>query len=62
MYVDTQVELSDAQAVTSTAISSNVIDTLTTSVGANAAAASASITTKPKVSVRLGKTKQSAVR
>lgn len=34
MYVDTQVELSDAQAVTSTAISSNVIDTLSTSVGA----------------------------
>lgn len=34
MYVDTQVELSDSQAVTATAISTNVIDTLTTSVGA----------------------------
>ncbi len=29
MYVDTQLEFSDAQAVTSTAISTNVIDTLT---------------------------------
>lgn len=34
MYVDTQLELSDAQAVTSTAISSNVIDLLTTALGA----------------------------
>lgn len=34
MYVDTQLELSDAQAVTATAISTNVIDLLTTTTGA----------------------------
>lgn len=34
MYVDTQTEFSDAQAVTSTAISSNVIDLLSTTTGA----------------------------
>lgn len=34
MYVDTQSELSDAQAVTATAISSNVLDLLTPTVGA----------------------------
>lgn len=34
MYVDKQLEFSDAQAVTSTAISSNVYDTLTKTTGA----------------------------
>ncbi len=34
MYVDTQLELSDSQAVTSTAISTNVIDILTTGAAA----------------------------
>lgn len=34
MYVDTQTEFSDSQAVTSTAISSNVLDLQTTSTGA----------------------------
>ena len=33
-YVDTQLEFSDSQAVTSTAISTNVVDLLTTSSGA----------------------------
>jgi len=34
MYVDTQLEFSDSQAVTATAISSNVIDILSTTTGA----------------------------
>lgn len=38
MYVDSQLELSDAQAVTSTAISANVIDLLTTGAAASATA------------------------
>jgi uncharacterized protein (UPF0548 family) len=36
MYVDSQLELSDSQAVTSTAISSNVIDLFGTNLGAGA--------------------------
>ncbi len=34
MYIDTQLELSNSQAVTSTAISENVIDTLSIAAGA----------------------------
>jgi hypothetical protein len=38
MYIDTQLEFSDAQALTATAISTNVVDTLTMGAAASATA------------------------
>lgn len=54
MYVDTQLELSDAQAITATAISTNVIDTSTT----GAAAATLGTYTTTNSTQDLGQTNQ----
>lgn len=54
MYVDSQLELSDAQAVTATAISTNVIDLLSVMKGGDAAGAGVPSAVSPNARIDIG--------